>query len=275
MPEGQRVARYDINVSEKSITSPGAAPGLASTSERYGASTGAGLNSGVAVGRGASAGIEGVAVGRLALAATGAIAVGESADASSADAVAIGHDAISTAQSVAIGAAASITNTGNVAVGYGARSEGPTVSSVAVGFGANALSLGSIALGASSVAAGTASVAIGNSANINAGEDFGIAIGSQADASEHGIALGALAVAAANTFRVGSTTAPINTVVIMSASEAMLLASAAPGDNQTGLVLSVNRGGVTTGASIENIVKIGPINSGPGGSGRALYIDNS
>lgn len=54
----------------------------------------------------------------------------------------------------------------------------------------------------------------------------------------------------------------------------ILLETRIPGTNELGIHVSINRGGAG-GFVNRAVIKAGPPNSGPGGAGRALYVDNS
>lgn len=152
---------------------------------------------------------------------------------------------------------------------FGLDAQAPATDNTAVGSlaaaGTGAGSTENTAVGQGAAAgAGAGSnqnTAIGQlaSAGAGAGEIGGIAIGSHAAAGPHECVIGSAAV-------------PVNTLTVVgSASGNPIVVNNEPGANETGLILMASADGTTF---VVRTVKIGANNTGPGGAGRALFIDD-
>lgn len=212
--------------------------------------------------------VGGITAGRDALAGPDSVALGHSAQAGTAAPQSFGT-------CVAIGARAVADRRGTLAIGYEANATGPievgTTAQMAVGAQASIGVLGAFAtaLGALASSTGRYGTAVGWSASVTG--TGGTAIGTRASAAQDGLAIGRDALAGANQARIGSTLHPITNFGVVGTAGGLFTLNflSAPAALDTGLVLFINDGAVA-----QRTVRLDAAGTGPGGAGRALYVDN-
>lgn len=146
------------------------------------------------------------------------------------------------------------------------RSSSARRGSIAGGLNAHATGLTSISFGQQSWCAADNSVCMGQSSSSTTAGLRGISSGYLARVTgPDAIAMGTRALAAAGEVRFGSTTNPTNTIEAVGT----LKAVSAPAVGDAGLLITANVDGTTTMRQVH----VGADSSGPGGVGRALWVD--
>ena len=244
-----------------------------------------------------------IAIGARAFAANsgggavgGNVALGSDAEASGVNSVAIGAETEASAfRSVAIGRAAAATANLGTAVGeqatashnlttaIGSSANASEQNATAVGSGATATETNTVAVGQSADATGTSAIAIGSGALANAANAVGIgsgvfalgtnsvALGTGASASlTSSIAIGTGATASLpNQCTIGAAGFSIDEFRVASNLGNIIRAIKSPASGDTGLDIRFFNGV----SFFLKTVRAGAGGSGPGGVGRALYID--